>query len=205
MNCPKGYYQVSGHYRKAYIKQNGTRVSSTTVKPHCRKNPKGYKRWHYSLSNKRPQNWRNKYDKSKKWTTTEVEAFIKAYNKLPRFLTKQGLKFHRMKGSLHLNNPASRNEKNVALYDLAFSDSHSLESIIAHEFAHGEYKELTGDEKEVFSKNSQTQIKEDDHISEEEKFANHLEEFLTNPKKLKRSTPKAYKWLSNKYTRKRQK
>lgn len=34
--CPLKYYKVEGHYRKAYVKTDGTKVKESNVKTYCK-------------------------------------------------------------------------------------------------------------------------------------------------------------------------
>ncbi len=87
--CSQGKHWVSKHFRRAYNRYDGVLVSATNVKAHCRKNPKGYKKWHQSLSNKRPKVWGYSKEKSKKWSIENAERLYEAISVLPDSLINQ--------------------------------------------------------------------------------------------------------------------
>ena len=215
--CPVGEHWVASHFRRAYVRGDGTRVNAAQVKGHCRKNPRGYEKWYQNLSNNRPKIWGYKNERSKKWTVEEIERFHEALSLLPDvFLDLANVEIYRMHKSQFPRNPATSNNKDITLYDLAFQHKESLAQIIAHEFSHMLFRQLNEQEKSSFRKASGWKehpefkgalttvknkkfIQSDSRLSVDEDFSNHLEHFLFKNKSLKEVSPKAYLWIREKY------
>ena len=218
--CPNGEHWVDSHHRRAYTRYDGVHVKATRVQSHCRKNPRGYKRWNKKLSNKRPQIWGYKREKSKKWTVEEVERFFDAIAVLPdQLLNLSKVKIYRMLQSRTAKNPATTNppQNDVTLYDLAFVHEESLAQIISHELSHILFESLTAEEKNIFAekagwsrknimgkeyyfpKKNKVNIKADSIDSVEEDFANHIELFLFTPRVVRAKSKDAYDWIQDKF------
>lgn len=218
VSCKAAEHWVDTHYRRAYMRHDGTRVKGTQVKGHCRKNPRGYEKWHQSLSSKRPEIWGYKKEKSKKWSVEEIERLHEALSVLPDiFLNLPNVKLYRMQKSNFAENPATSNYKDTVLYDLAFEHKDSLAQILAHELSHSLYRQLTDKEKSAFleaaawiehpvvfkgaltTKKNKRFIQPDSQLSVDEDFSNHIEYFLFKNKSLKKDSPRAYLWVREKY------
>ena len=210
--CPNGEYWVNSHFRRAYVRYDGTYVSATDVSGHCRKNPRGYEKWHQRLSNERPEFWKYEQEKSKKWTTEEANRIYDAISIFPQVLLDLGkVEIHRMIESVSKGNPASTNMNNVILYDSAFKFKVHAEQILAHELSHILYRNIPAGQKKDFAIASGWEklkqrsswrfgskkpvIESDSRSSIEEDFANHIEHYLFKNKSLEKSSPKAYKWI----------
>jgi hypothetical protein len=219
--CSKGKHWVSAYFRRAYNRHDGTSVKATNVKAYCRKNPKGYAKWHQRLSNKRPKVWGYSQEKSKKWSIENVERLYDAISILPAELINQGeISVYRMLKSRYEGNPATSNFREVVLYDSAFVHKDSLAQIISHELAHVLYGDLGKKEKEMFAQSSswiiddghteegykalksKIFIQDDSQMGVDEDFSNHIEYFLFRPKYLEKHSPNAFKWIETKYGKK---
>lgn len=218
-NCPIGSHWVAAHFRRAYVRGDGKRFSATTVSAHCRTNPKGYDVWHSRLSNQRPRVWGYKYEKSKKWTTEEIERVLEALSELPEFLLNQEAdSLYRMSGSEEPGNPATTNFKDTVLYDKAFAPDQNLARVIAHEQAHRLFDSLTEVERTGFKTAGEwVKVREgsrefekpgrpasafvqlDGQRSPSEDFANSVESFVFEKEKLKAVSPRVYDWINSKW------
>lgn len=213
--CPEGKHWVDAHFRNAYIRYDGVRVQATRVQAFCRKNPRGYDKWHKSFSNKRPKVWGYKKEKSKKWSVEENQRLYNAISVLPSVLQNlKGIKVYRMSRSQRIGNPATSNQLDIVLYDIAFMHEDSLAQIISHELAHRLYGKLSADDKKSFissagwlkiadtiyiPEKSKKYIKQDSKTSIEEDFANHIEYFLFKPNILKNKSLSSYKWIQKQF------
>ena len=221
--CLPGKHWVAPHFRRAYIKYDGTRVTAAQIKGHCRKNPRGYKEWHQRLSNKRPKIWGYTKEKSKKWSIEEIERFLSAISVLPdRLVDLDGSQVYRMFRSQDGENPATTNppQKDITLYDLAFVHEDSLAQILSHELSHILFEALSPGEKREFAneagwvarnimgreyyfpKEGKLNIKSDSIKSLEEDFANHIELYLFRAGIVRTKSIKGYRWIRNKFGQK---
>ena len=216
-SCPKGEHWVNQHHRNAYYRYDGTFVSATEVNAHCRKNPKGYDKWHALLSNGRPHVWGYKAEKSQKWTTEEIERVFEALSTLPDNILNQYVKnIYRMKNSLHVGNAATTNFDEIVLYDSSFNEKQNLARVLAHELAHVIYSNFVGDKRDSYemaadwmqldigsgqkmtiTKSTRSFVEKDGEISPDEDFANNVEYFLFDPEKLKAKSNGIYHWIQN--------
>lgn len=210
--CPKGEYWVNPHFRRAYMRYDGVAVRATNVRGYCKENPRGYEKWHQRLSNDRPSFWGYKSEKSKKWTTEEVERVYDALSIFPQqLLDLDKVEIRRMIESVNNDNPATTNFGDVVLYDSAFKHKVPMEQILAHELSHPLYKTLTDNQREDFTfsagwekvgksnlwttKVKKIFIESDSRVSIEEDFANHIEHYLFKNDSLKKNSPEAHKWI----------
>lgn len=137
ITCGTGEYLVTGHFRKAYIKSDGTAVKATNVVTHCKKLTSGYD-FNKIIKNGLPTEWPHKSEKSQKWTTEEINRLIEAIEGLPDYLKSILINgIYRLQKSKDHPNPAANSDKNeIALYDEAFSKNRNLSRILVHELAH---------------------------------------------------------------------
>ncbi|MBK9294475.1 MAG: hypothetical protein IPM57_08520 [Oligoflexia bacterium] len=214
--CPSGTHYVRAHDRDGYIRYDGVEVSPTKVSSHCRSNSSAYNKWIDKFIDSSPAKWPHITERFSKWTEAEKYKIIRAIEKLPEFLWRDSKrKIYRANKSAEGKNPSTSSSKHLVVYDTAFTDKHDLSMVLAHEFAHELYdqdSQLAKDyglamgwgAKRVRGKVLKIQRKsgyvdEDGKISAEEDFANNLEYFLFDPKKLKASSEPAYNWMRWKY------
>ena len=218
ITCGSGEYLVTGHFRKAYIKSDGTSVKATHVVTHCKKLTSGYD-FNKIIKNGLPTEWPHKNEKSQKWSVEEINRLIEVIEALPDYLRSIHFNgIYRLQKSKDSSNPATNSSKaEIILYDEAFSKNRNLSRIVAHEFAHQLYDKMTDKEKLDYRRATGASldyklngdidwvgrdngyIEPDGRSSFEEDFANNLEYFIYNSDKLKIITPSAYNWLNNKY------
>jgi hypothetical protein len=215
--CPLGQHWVRPHFRNEYFRSDGTRVSSSNVKGHCKTNPAGYDFWLPKLISGRPAGWPHSKEISKDWTEEEIEKVLEALGDLPEELRLQTLKhiFRMSKSGTQKGNPSTSAEGTIVLYDEAFSKKHKLGQVLAHEIAHQFYRDLPEEEKQdyhlvtnwtlekdeksgkdlIISQRDKGYVKEDGNESPEEDFANNVEVELFDPDNLRKVTPQAQRWL----------
>ncbi len=218
ITCGVGEYLVTGHFRKAYIKSDGTAVKATNVVTHCKKLTSGYD-FNKIIKDGLPTEWPHKSEKSQKWTSEEINRLIEAIEGLPDYLKSIYINgIYRLQKSKDVSNPATNSDKaEIVLYDEAFSKNKNLSRIVAHELAHQLYGKMSAREQLGYSlavgstfnygengkiyleRRKSDYIEADGTSSSEEDFANNLEHFIYNSDKLKTVTPNAYNWFNKKY------
>lgn len=218
-DCPRGEHWVRPHYRRAYVRADGTFVSASNVSGHCHKNPVSFDHWNPKKRTGLPSGWEFPKEKPKEWTDEEWERVLEALSELPEILwfsTVDGI--YRLEKSRVHPNPAAGEPKSIALYDPAFESKHKLAQLLAHELAHELYRNLSASDKDSYRKathwfegqvgekaytirgrSEKTFIEPDGVDSPAEDFSNNIEYYLFNPKKLETVTPSAYKWVQNHY------
>lgn len=215
--CGLNEHWVRSHFRRAYVRANGTFVSATNVRAHCKKNQISFTSWKDKFQNQKPAFWPNKTEKSKRWTEEEIERVFDALDSLPEILRNQ-----KVEGILRfekawdpVNQASSLPEKKlIALFNKAFSKDENLARLLAHELAHHYYQNILpkseqlafrlasnwlcgnyGD-KYACARRKDGFVKEDGKTSPEEDFANNIDHFLFEPNKLRKTTPAAYEWIA---------
>lgn len=218
--CPPGKHWVKAHQQRAYIRDDGTPVSSSYHKAGCRKNPESYATWNNRLKAGFPPKWEFKSEKSKNWTQDEKENVLDALSTLPSILLNENVPgIYRLKTSAQLaENPAANFQKQIALYDKAFSGKYDVARILAHELSHVFYQKMTTAEQVDYAKaakwkatlwaglrdieltlNRKDFIEEDSQNNPEEDFTNNIEYFLFDSQTLKKKNPQLYDWISKKF------
>lgn len=150
---------------------------------------------------------------------------LEAFSQLPPELLKDSVEsiFRLIKSSLYDRNPASGESGEIAVYDAAFNSKVNLARVLAHEFAHEVYRQLsyaelddyrkaadwlnikipqsTGGNKfqSIPNRDSDAYVEEDGTESLTEDFSNNVEYFLFDPQTLKKKTPKVYEWIQKKF------
>lgn len=207
---------MKAHPRSAYVKTDGTAVSAARVKATCRLRTKVYDFWSKRLIDGRPEGWPYKGERTGDWTEAERERFFAAVEGLPEMLQVPSLKaIYRMIESTYRPNPATHASGILVLYDLAFSPKTNLTRILVHEFAHEVFDSSSSDRKsymEALGWNAKWQadkvfwtgraagfVADDGHFEPDEDFANNVEFYLFEPKKLLEVTPVAYRWIEKRY------
>lgn len=218
LTCPDGQYSVRGHYRKAYVKSDGTFVSSSQVKSHCKLLTRGYEFSKERFKKGRPAGWPHSIEKETKWSDSEKARIIEILEEIPDALLSEKISgFYRFIKSKDFPNPASGADGHIVLYDSAFGSDRSLGNILAHELSHTNYNDLTENERQDYRRatgwhlelesngkvywtgRKEGYIEEDGRNSHEEDYANNVEHFLYDPDKLKKVTPKAYDWIKKRF------
>lgn len=197
--CPEGYYPVKSHPRNAYQRQDGTPVSSATVKEQCRpyrilKLPEP------KFISTMPFGWPNSKEKFKPWNKAEELQVREALKMLPKNLTHIGdIKFHRAISDSNLPNPSVSSSENkiITIYDSI--DVHDLKRVIGHELAHFFWDSLSQREQADYFKAARWKIDKklnlmtvqrtqfaipDSVIGPGEDFANNVELLLFDKKAL---------------------
>ncbi|MBK9294975.1 MAG: hypothetical protein IPM57_11150 [Oligoflexia bacterium] len=216
--CGPGSHWVRAHHRSGYVRYDGVVVSDTVVSGHCRGNQKSYGIWKDSFLNSIPIGWPHKNEKDIKWKVDEIERILEALDSLPSFLSNlKGVKIYRMKKSSEPNNPGTSaiNGNIIVLYDEAFK-SKNFSRVLSHELAHQLYNSLDSVDRDAYNlvagarkfssgnkyyleHRSSGYVAEDGKMSINEDFANNIEYYIFEPKKLKKVTPGVYEYFQKTY------
>ncbi len=218
IECLPREYEVRGHPRIGYIRSDGTFVKPTTVNTYCKEFTHAYEYSQKRFKNGTPKDWPHRMERPGIWTKSEKDLVIEALEAFPEFLLTNRVEgFYRLRKSKDFPNPASHAEGVIAVYDSAFTNPNGLERILAHEFMHQIFNNLSEDEKRDYRRDTgwhyivesdrqfywagrkDGYIADDGKNSHEEDFANNLEHYLYDPDTLKRVTPSAYGWIKKKY------
>ncbi len=221
--CSAGEHFVNAHYRKSYIRTDGTKVSSANVKAHCQLNSKSYLSWNERISSNPSNLWLRKHEKAKKWTEEEKNRVLESLSDLPPAILTGSVRaiFRLEKSTIYDQNPAAGEAGEIAFYDLAFGPKENLTRIFAHELAHEVYRQLSNVEKDQYRKaadwllvknpqatllyelipnrDSDAYVANDGPESMTEDFSNNIEYFLFEPETLQKKTPKVYNWIKEKF------
>lgn len=217
--CPPNQHWVKPHYRRAYIRTDGTPVSATQVIGHCKDNPPAYSKWQNRLKDEKvsPKLWPHPNEHQKHWSEEERERVIEALSDLPDTLLLNSVsgifRFDKFSGTTNENPAANRNGV-IVLYDSAFSTKGKLARILAHELSHEYYRQLSDDKTRSYlqvaqwflirdQKTHKTRlvpgrfdyVENDGPESVAEDFSNNLEYFLFDPPTLEKTNPKIYQWF----------
>lgn len=212
--CSPGEHWVRAFHRRAYIRRDGTTVRDADVPAHCRTSPKGYAFWEPKLKAGLPSDWPLK-ESPKIWTVDERERIVEALSEIPLALWGERVTgIHRARKSVVPENPASSKDGVVVVYDNAFGEKDRLSRLLAHELAHQKYREMSEPNKRAYENatgwielhppgsiesvlfNRGTGFVESDgKLSPAEDFANNVEYYLFEPKKLLETTPNAHRWI----------
>lgn len=220
--CAANEHWVTAHFRRAYLKSDGTRVASANVSAHCQENPPSYAAWKEKLKSGMPPGWLTPNENPKPWTEDEKERVFEAIASLPVSLREIGLKgIYRMKESTeHSPNPGKGQSRTIALYDPAFDGKTNLSRILAHELAHEIFRQFSDDDREGYrlagdwlkipdrkagkpqlvpNRDSASFVEEDGSESLDEDFSNNIEYFLFSRDRLKAKTRKVHDWIQNRF------
>lgn len=220
--CPQNEHWVKAHHRNAYTRSDGTFVSESNVRSHCKTNPPSYSLWKNRLNSNPSKQWLNKKEKSRKWTTDEEEKVLEALSELPVILLVNSVKniYRLEKSSSYDKNPAAGEEGEIAIYDAAFSSKTNLTRVLSHEFAHELYRQLSVADKTAYAKtagwlavklssttsprwiptrDNSAYVENDGPESMTEDFSNNIEYFLFDSQVLQRKTPKVFNWIKKKF------
>lgn len=215
LKCEPDQHYVRAHFRRAYVKTNGTRVSASNVSAHCADNPKGYSFWFPKIKKGLPNSWPHK-ERAAVLSEGEREATIEALVALPSELWSGRITgIYRARRSVAYPNPASYSDGEIVLYDTAFESSKNLSEILAHELAHAEYDSIKQEGRQEYEnaalwyrsipphseylRRPTDYVEEDGKMSPSEDFANNLQYYLFHPEKLKRTNPNIFDWIKKRY------
>ncbi len=175
--------------------------------------------WQSTLKEGSPKNWEQKGERARSWRKGEVDLTLAAISKIPQALWSKSLEgIYRKEKSVDYPNAASTLADSIVLYDTAFGST-KLERIIAHEFAHQYWVELSKRSQKNYMMvtgwtvpgegrvgmraigRKSGYVEEDGVISPGEDFANNVEYYLSEPDKLKKVTPGAFEWIQQRFGR----
>lgn len=218
--CPPDQHWVTSHPRRAYTKTDGTFFSATHVNSSCHPNPVGYSKWKDRFLNSKPSYWPRTGEKQKKWTVEERERVLEALADLPEPLLLDSVKeiYRFEKSQDYDKNPASGESGALGVYDAAFNKNANLTRVLAHELAHELFRQFSVADKILcakamgwtFKKDEKTEqyraiprksgyVEVDGQLLTTEDFANNIEYFLFNQKRLNEVTPQAAEWIRHKF------
>lgn len=216
--CPQGFYRVKSHFRKAYVRSDGTQVKAANVTSYCKEASPAYNFWGNKLKNGLPPNWPHRQEQESTWTPESEERILDALEMIPEKLWSDEAKgIYRLKKSKDFPNPASNGDGLIVIYDSAFDSKRNLARILVHELSHIAYQHLSKEEapdyrratgwgfeaaahgRYFFKGRKSGYVEEDGKISPEEDFSNNIEYYLFEPDKLKKETPGAYNWINKHY------
>ena len=214
--CQSGSTWVRPYFRGSYTRSDGTKVESSNVTGHCRKLTATSETWSARLLNSKPIEWPIVGESFKSWSLSEKERILEALEEMPQeFLNSKINSVHRAGKSKDFPNPATSADGIIVLYDNAFDSKNNLARILAHEFSHQIYRELSPKNKKEygygtnwipldplglkFLSRKDGFVQDDGRESPEEDFANNLEFFLFDPKDLEKLTPQASRWIKEHY------
>jgi hypothetical protein len=142
--CPTNQYKVHAHYRRGYIRSDGTSVKATNVRSYCKERSTASDFALPRFQSKLPKNWPHLKEAATTWTEEEKEKVTEAIEQIPEILLSEKIiGIYRLKKSRDYPNPASSSEGIITIYDSAFEASRNLGQIISHELAHQNFAELS--------------------------------------------------------------
>lgn len=216
LECQWWQIKVSSHKVSSH-QRNGSTVSSHPRQEHCREKWKYSDQIASSFQNVGPANW-SKQEKFKQWKQSEIAEVLKAYEKMPDWLLFLQKSFHRAETSSIPKNPAASDKTtdSITIYDEFYKRSNK-EAIVGHELAHLLYKKLSVSEitsftdlagwtlkvegSKVFEVPPSTVLMNDSTLNKEEDFANLIEVYFTDPKKLQAHNQKLFDFFKKRYPR----
>ncbi len=218
LECTSSQYLVQSHFRKAYVRSDGTHVSSSQVKAHCKELTRELIFLKDRFKNGIPQDWPHRKEISKKWTESEKQRIIEAVATFPEDIIRDSIEgLYRLNKSKDYPNPATSSDKVITIYDSAFDPNRNISRILAHEFLHHAYRDLAEKNRQDYRRatgwrlelekdgkiywvgRESGYVEEDGKLSHEEDFANNVEHFLYDSDKLRKVTPAAYEWIKKHY------
>jgi hypothetical protein len=154
--CSVNQHWVKSHQRRAYIRQDGTKVSSAYISAHCADNPPSYAEWKSRITDEKSKKWSLRGEKQKLWSEDEKERLFESLSELPEELLLSSIvKILRFdKSSLDPKNPASGEAGEIVIYNTAFDSNIDLSRVLSHELAHELYRQLPVADKEIYRINS---------------------------------------------------
>ena len=201
--CQPNEIHIREHWIDAYTKEDGTAVSAHVRSEHCRE-VKGHNYFQDSSS----IGFRNFKGKIKPWTSSEKNLLNSELEKLPGWLKKYKIATF-LRASTHEGNPSNSaltypNSKTIILFD-AFFNSPEKQYVLLHEISHIAAWDIDANELQSFfasngwiykrgesPKPPPKVIIPDSSHSPTEDFANSVEMYYSNPKRLKEFNPKSF-------------
>lgn len=201
--CAPDEVHVREQWINAYTKEDGTSISAHSRSEHCRK-VKGHNFFQDSSS----KEFRNFKGNFKSWNSSEKNLLNSELGKLPPWLKKYKIA-NFLRANIHegnLKNPALTypDSKTIILFD-SFFNSPDKQSIILHEISHIATWDIDPTELQNFfvsngwiykrgksPKPPQKVIIPDSSHSPSEDFANSVEIYYSNPKRLKEFNPTSF-------------
>jgi hypothetical protein len=211
--CGEGRHWVRAHHRRAYYRSTGIFVKAAEVTAHCQDNQQSFKTWRDKLLSGVPKGWSHHTEKPTSWTDEEIERLLEALDDIPKELLANSIKgIYRFAKSDAYPNQGTWGPNVIALYDTAFDQNNNLTRVLAHELSHEVYADFSDPIKDSYrlatdwyrlkAGNGHADaprwfgfVEEDGKISPTEDFANNVEYYLFEPKKLMDITPTAYRWI----------
>jgi hypothetical protein len=203
MACLPNEIHIREQWIETYIKEDGTHISAHVRSEHCRE-VKG-KNFFQDSSSKEFRNFKGKF---KSWNTSEKNLLNSELEKLPPWLKKYKIADF-LRTSIHEGNPKNPaltypDSKTIILFDVFFNSS-DKQSILLHEISHIAAWDIDPIELQNFfvsngwiykrgesPKPPQKVIIPDSSHSPSEDFANTVETYYSNPKRLKEFNPKSF-------------
>lgn len=204
--CGPHEIYVRGQLIQSYKKADGTKVSAHFRKPHCRQ----LTQFNY-YQDSTTQTFKKIKTNIKKWKPEEKKVVDEYLSKLPEWLKKYKLG-EQLRGDVggNAHNPAVGIPltKTIIIFDKFFEVSNKLDVLI-HEVGHLTILDLTKEEMLGFANasgwiiNREKGIKTppkilvipDSSESVSEDYANHIEMYYSDPKKLKKINPTSFSYI----------
>jgi hypothetical protein len=201
--CAPNEVHVREQWIDAYTKENGTNVSAHLRSEHCRE-VKGHNYFQDSSS----KEFRSFKGEFKFWNSSEKNLLNNELEKLPSWLKKYQIAIF-LRASIQEGNPNNSaltypDSKTIILFD-AFFNSPDKQSILLHEISHIAIWDIDPNELHTFfvsnrwiykrgesPKPPQKVILPDSSHSPSEDFANSVETYYSDPKRLKDFNPKSF-------------
>lgn len=196
--------------------REGHAVSKHPRQEHCREKWKGADHYVSLFKDDPIPGWNKKGEAFKKWNRAEIQAVLALLPKLPVWAKIEKYTFRRADKSIHKGNSATSEltRKAIVFYDSFFSHKDKL-SVVGHEASHFLFPKLSPAELLEFSELSgwDVEVKKDkvyvlppkkplmldSVINKEEDFTNHMELYISNPKRLKERNLKMFEFFAKRY------
>ena len=201
--CRPNEIHIREQWIDTYTKEDGTHVSAHLRSEYCRE-VKGHNYFQDSSS----KEFRNFKGKFKNWNLSEKNLLNYELEKLPPWIKKYKIA-NFLRARTHEGNPSNPaltypDSKTIILFD-AFFKSPGKQSALLHEISHIAAWDIDPNELQDFfisngwiykrgesPKPPQRVIIPDSSHSPSEDFANSVEMYYTNPKRLKEFNPKSF-------------
>ncbi len=211
--CSEFEVYVKSSDVQAHVKKDGTLVAGAFRKEHCREIYPGINNWIESFQETPLENWIYK-DNFIKWSKKEKEIILKMISLWPdEFKDWKNPKLYRAKKSQFPNNPGASfpGANAIIIYD-DFFKLKNPHIVLSHELGHlyifssspeklRKILMATGWEWDLSKRPRWTSknkpLKADSVDSPSEDLANHIEDFLHEREKLKKSRPEVFKLLED--------